>query len=361
MSKTLSQLAKLLSASNEQLYDRYINVKLTSERPYDGMEYAKSDFSIVTPDAGIKPSITVTGQWIPENYINSITITIYNMNANIDTMAYNWAEVEVGYKNSGANVKFIGQITNCYMAKPNPNGELVITVACADVSDLYATGAFEVEFASDFVNLAGLITACVLAITNKYPKLAVDMPVASVSASIPAAWAAQEFLVGKATRHFRSPLACIAWINSLIASYTDGTEYDIGAGMAEGNEVADLPPLRIGFDRLGKMVITGTYSDVCPAALKTIAAIGSAVYTSTKSATITAPFNPDVMPGDVVYVDTKYFKTRINIQGSVREDYQSMGNLWWVLTVQFTFSTLSTNTSTIQLNNIGNKIGAKEG
>ena len=361
MSKTLAQLAKLLSASNEQLYDRYINVKLTSEYPYDGMEYAKSDFSIVTPDNGIKPNITVSGQWIPENYVNTITITIYNMNANIDTMAYNWAEVELGYKNSGANVKFIGQITNCYMAKPNPNGELVLTVACADVSDLYATGAFEVEFASDFVGLAGLITACIMAITEKYPRLEAYLPIASVSASIPAAWASQEFLVGKATRHFRSPLACLAWINSLIASYTNGTGYDIGSGMAEGNNVPDLPPLRVGFDRLGMLVITGTYSDVCPAALKTISAIGSAVYTSTKSATVTAPFNPDIMPGDVVYIDTKYFKTRINIEGSVREDYQSMGNLWWVVTVQFTFSTLTTNTSTIQLNNIGNKISAKEG
>ena len=359
MSKSLAQMARILSAANEELFDRFVDVRLTREYPSELREI--EDFQIRTPKTGLKPNITVSGQIILAQSVCLVTLTIGNISEQIDTMAYNWAEVELGYKNSGISVKFIGQITNCYMAKPNPNGELVITVTCANVSDLYAVGAFEVPFTSNFSSLAGIIFSCVTAITDKYPKLKQDMNVTSLITDIPPEWSSLEFLVGRATRHFRSPLACIAWINSLIASCTNDTGYDIGAGMAEGPSQQGLPPLRLGFDRLGSLVLTGTYSKVCPSALKAISAIGSAVLTSTKSATITAPFNPDIMPGDVVYIDTKYFKTRINIEGTVREDYQSMGNLWWVVTIQFTFSTLTANNSTIQLNNIGNKISAQEG
>jgi hypothetical protein len=94
--------------------------------------------------------------------------------------------------------------------------------------------------------------------------------------------------------------------------------------------------------------------------VKALYAIGSAFLTSTQSATVTAPFNPGILPGEIVFIDSRYFKTRINLD-KVRDAYKSMGNLWYVIQTQFTFSTHTTNTMTLLLNNVRNSINASEG
>ena len=178
-----------------------------------------------------------------------------------------------------------------------------------------------------------------------------------------AEWKLQEFAVGKATRHFRSPMECIAWLNSLFASFTYPTGYDFGPGGAVSTasiNTKSLPPLRLGFSTVGKLWCTCSYSESMPYNIKAIAAIGSAVLTSTSTATITAPFNPSIMPGEVVFIDSRYFKTRLNIE-AVRDEYKNLGNLWYVIQVSFTFSTQTTNTMTLQLVNTTDKITAQEG
>ena len=363
MSKTLAQLARLLSATNEQLFDRYIDVKLHRNKPVPGAPVDKSDFAIRTPKAGLKPSITISGQFLISNTANTINITIYNISANVDTMAYNWVEVDAGYKNSGVHASFIGQITNCYMAKPNPNGELVITAAYADIKDLYALGPFEVSFPQDIMTTDEVISACMAAVLREYPELKECISISELTASMAKEWRAQEFAVGKATRHFRSPMECIAWLNSLFASFTYPTGYDYGPGGAVSTSALNkstLPPLRLGFSTVGKLWCTCSYSESVPFNIKAISAIGSAVLTSTSTATITAPFNPNIMPGEVIFIDSRYFKTRLNIE-AVRDEYKNLGNLWYVIQTSFTFSTQTTNTMTLQLVNTTDKITSQEG
>lgn len=363
MSKTLAQLARLLSASNEQLFDRYIDVKLHRNKPVPGAPVDASDFAIRTPRSGMKPNITVSGQFLISNTANSVNITIYNISANVDTMAYNWVEVDAGYMNSGVHASFIGQITNCYMAKPNPNGELVITAAYADIKDLYALGAFEVDFPEDIMATDKLISTCMQAVLTKYPDLSDCIVVSELTASMPSDWKMQEFAVGKATRHFRSPMECIAWLNSLFASFTYPTGYDFGPGGAVSTSILNknnLPPLRLGFSTVGRLWCTCSFSESMPYNIKAISAIGSAVLTSTSTATITAPFNPNIMPGEVIFIDSRYFKTRLNID-AVRDEYKNLGNLWYVIETSFTFSTFTTNTMTLQLVNTTDKIKAQEG
>lgn len=385
MSKTLKDMAKLLAASNEELFDRYINVRLCREKPavsggfsifgqtalsqaWDVLQGSVSindlDFQIVCPKTGLKPDITVTGQWNISNTVNNVTITIHNIDANIDTMAYNYAEVDVGYYNSGIHVSFIGQITNCYMAKPNPNGELVITVVTADVKDLYAQGDFEVNFTADEVDTQTLILTCVNAMCTKHPDL---RPYCTdVVTTLPmdaGGWRAQKFTVGKGTRHFRSCMDCITWLNSLFATFTLGTGYaSAGVNLIKTTAASlanALPPLKLGFDHGGNLLCRVAYTEATPMTTKALYAIGSAVLTS-ENATVTAPFNPGILPGEVVYIDARYFRTRINID-SVREAYKKMGNMWYVIQTQFTFSTYTTNTMTLLLNNIKNKVNAKDG
>jgi hypothetical protein len=401
MSKTTAQLAQLLSASNEQLYDRYINVTLYQKYPkatrkpdlgikvfntdisfafgstpavlnVPAVNFGTTDFAIRTPPTGLKPHITVSGQFQLSSTTNLVTVTIVNMNANIDTMAYNYIEVEAGYMNSGVHVKFLGQITNCYMAKPNPNGELVISAVCSNLKDLYAVGAFEVPFTQEVVTTAPLILTCINAIKLKYPELKTSFdgddalgPEAMLTKYLSPEWLAQEFWVGEGTRHFRSPFECLTWLNSLLATYTYGTGYASGPGGAppppESENKQKLPPIKLVFDHRGKLIVHGLFSVKASAInIKALATIGSAFMTSTSSATVTAPFNPGILPGEIIYVDPKYFRTRVNID-TVREAYKSMGNLWNVLSTEFTFSTQTTNTMTLQLVNIDNIITAKDG
>lgn len=385
MSKSLKEMAQLLKGSNEELFDRYINVRLYRAKPapasgfsiFGGTSLSKAwdvvsgavkindlDFQIVCPRTGQKPNITITGQWSATNVVNQVTITIYNMDANIDTMAYNYAEVDVGYYNSGIHISFIGQITNCYMAKPNPNGELVITVTTAAVNDLYAQGDFEVTFTQDIVDTQTLVLTCVNAMCTKYPSLRPYCTgVVTTLPLEPGGWRFQTFTVGKGTRHFRSCMECITWLNSLFATFTIGTGFaSAGVNLIKTSAkdlVASLPPLRLSFDHGGNLLCRCSYSEATPTTVKALYAIGSATLTS-ENATVTAPFNPGLLPGEVVYVNARYFRTRVNID-AVREAYKSMGDLWYVVQSQFTFSTYTANTMTLLLNNIKNKVSAKDG
>lgn len=401
MSKTIAELAKLLGSANSQLFDRYISFRLTRVEPgtpgvssyvnkrraadrlaalakgkvqkaatfVTGIENKdlNDDFVVVCPADGIKPYITVSASFHVQNTANLITLTVVNMNANIDTMAYNYAEIEVGYINSGVHTTFSGQITNCYMAKPNPNGELVVSVVCANISNMYRKGVFEVSFLKDVVTTTELIQTCVLAICKKYRVLETDLISDDVITKMPGDWLRQTFTVAKSTYAFNSPLECITWLNSLLATGTYNTGFTRGAGGVSASfdfadTKLDLPPIRLGFDPQGKLTLTSTFSGASPGTVKALSCIGSAFLTGTETATVTAPFNPNIAPGEVIYIDPKYFKTRVNVTDKMRAAYKSMGNLWYIIEMQFTFSTVvNTNTMTLILNNINNKVTAGEG
>ena len=370
MSKTKADVAKLLAASNEQLFDRYVNIKLmqklggvtrASHSYTPGLSQPEAvtedDFVLITPKTGIKPRITVSGQFIADEYVANITVTVHNMSEQIDTMTYNWAEIELGYLNSGIHSTFIGQITNCYMAKPNPNGELVVNVTCASLTDMYTRGDIEIEFESDSVDVKELLSDCFNGIIKAIPDLDGHLYSDGIFESIDKEWLKHKFFIRKGNRFFRSGFEVITWLNSVFASYAYHTDYAWGAGEADVKATDTLPPMKLGFDAQGQLRITGSYADTGPANTKALSAIGSA-FLSGEEATVTGPFNPGIMPGDVVYIDVKYFKTRVNIEGQTREMYKSLGNMWSVISMKFTFDTMSTNNMLMQVNNLNNKITA---
>lgn len=395
MSKTKADLAKLLSASNEQLFDRYINVTLaptraeltdpdapkttfsgntaTTPTPEDYKQYQsdlsasrKNRLTIVTPKTGVKPHISVAGTLNAGARVHLITLTIYNISEQIDTMEYNWAKIEAGYYNSGVHVTFEGQIINCYMAKPNPNGELVISISTADMVSLYEQGALEVQYKNDLVDIMELLDTAFSVVKEKFPDLVTLIDNAEIANDIPEAWKQEKFKVRKATRHYRSVMELIAWLNSLFATYSHGTGFASGAGLApivdeEGNaKSVSLPPIKLGFDIQGVLHISGSYTETAPANVKSINGIGNA-FLSGNAATVQAPFNPGILPGDIVFIDVKYFKTRVNMEGVAREQYANKGNLWWVVSSQFVFDTHKTNIMTLLLNNTENSVSGKEG
>lgn len=392
MSKTTEDLAKLLSATNEQLYDRYINIKLMQNLPKleaaattettfttdaQGRLVTKdkvTDIVLKAPKAGMKPHIAVQGAFNAEEVVHTITITIYNISENVDTTAYNYAEVELGYMNSGIHVGFIGQIISCYMAKPNPDGELVITLSLAHLTGLYQEGEIALTYSKKLLTTAEFLQETFSQIcANVSDTLAEKLDPAQLIAAIPEQWQQRTFFTGNhTTRHFRSIFAIITWVNSLFATYAYGTSYAWGAG---GTPIAEetvdeqtkevtytaknpeLPPIRLGFNSTSNLTLYGAYTGINPANTKALSVIGSA-YLSGYAATVTAPFNPDILPGDVVFIDVKYFKTRVNMEGAPRELLRSFGNLWKVVSCEFTFDTFTVNRMVLTLNNLSNLVSA---
>ena len=380
MSKKLSELASLLAASNEQLFDRFINFRLTKDNPLSNtnkiegstittsailIREAKDGLQVITPKTGCKPNITVSAQFIPQDAATTITLTVYNMLDNIDTRAFNWCEIEVGYMNSGISTTFIGQIINCYMAKPNPNGELVIVLCNAHLTGLYKKGEFKVEFKEDFLTTAALIKTCIDTIHDSFPDSVQSIKISDIEPGLPLFWKTRQFIVGKSTRYFRSALECLSWLNSLFATYALHTTFAAGAGGVPINKLTDeerktLTPLRLGFNQWGELKVSATYTAADPMAVAAITAMGSAVLTSPSSATITGPFIPNLAVGQVVQINPKFFKTRINTEVT-RSEYDKIGTLWYINSLEFTFSTHTTNNMTLQLVNISNSVIASEG
>lgn len=390
MSKTKADLAKFLSAPNEQLFDRYINITLApSKEELDDPDAPKAAFSafsasdynryvsdliasrknrltIITPKTGVKPHVCVAGTLSAGARVHSITATIFNISEQIDTMAYNWAKIEAGYYNSGVHVTFEGRIINCYMAKPNPNGELVITIATADMVSLYEQGDIEVQYENEQVDIIELLETAFKVVKDAFPDLVTLIDTAELENDIPDEWKEEKFKVCKATRHYRSVMELIAWLNSLFATYSHQTGFASGAGLAPivndkgESKDANLPPIKLGFDTRGFLHLSGSFTDSAAANYKTLNGIGNA-FLSGDAATVQAPFNPGVLPGDVVFIDVKYFKTRVSMEGISRERYANKGNLWWVISSQFVFDTHKTNTMTLLLNNTENPVSATKG
>lgn len=359
MSKSLSEVLALFAEGTGELYDRFINVTLMHQGTASVISLRNAVslistgsngnmFRINTPVTGQKPNITVSASMSAQETVHSITITIYNMEANIDFNEFNAVEVELGYM-SGQATKFKGEIINIYMAKPNPNGELVITCANAKLVDATSVNNFKVTFPVNTCNFNTFIRTI---------ELAIKQPI-NVQ-EVPAAWLAKQFTVNKATYQFSSILSLVTWLNSLFMSLAmnDGkgaVSSAIRSGLKKLTATGDgLPPLFVHVSESG-IVIKGSYkNNSLKPAFKALSNISSAYMSGDSVGVVTAPYNPEIEIGDFVYVNPKYFKTRIaNI---VAFNKGNIYSVWCVNKLNFTFSTYTANTMTLTMVNVQNDI-----
>lgn len=358
MSKSLSQVLSMFANGAGILYDRFINVtlmhqgstKITSLRSVVSMvtEGVSGQFRITTPVTGQKPNITVSASMSAQETVHSITITIYNMEANIDFNEYNAVEVELGYM-SGQATKFKGEIINIYMAKPNPNGELVITCANAKLVDATSVSNFKVTFP---------VTTCNFSTFIRTIELAIKQPINIQE--VPVSWLTKQFTVNKATYQFNSVMSLITWLNSLFMSLAmnegkGAVSSAIRSGLKKLTASGGgLPPLFAHVSEDG-IVIKGSYkNNSLKPAFKALSNISSAYMSGDSVGVVSAPYNPEIEIGDFVYVNPKYFKTRIaNI---VAFNKGTIYSVWCVDKLNFTFSTYTTNTMTLTMVNVQNDI-----
>lgn len=344
MSKKFSAIAKMLAPAPEVLFDRYINVTFRQ----NNWSSSEEDFKIKTPITGMKPDVTVSLGASAEDIVYTVTVTIRNINADFDYNMYGYAEVEMGYLSSGYNFTFHGQIINCYMAKPNPNGELILTLASADASMMLAEGNFEVNFENKTkVTVEDFFKTCVKSFDSSV----------QTEVSLPPEWKSVNLDINGACYYFNSFMDCTAWMNSVFVGYVRNTAFDKSSKIALSSALnaVQLPIIAVTIDAFGQKIMLKPIvaTDTKPT-LVTLTNIGSAYYMGASAATVTCPFNPAVRPGATVYIDTKYFKTRVSttLDTKFKKAMENQSSLWTVNTMNVTFSTYTTNTMTLQLSNI---------
>lgn len=326
-----SDITDILTPPNSQLRDRFVNIKLSKTGGYLIDSY--DDIIINTPIVGMKPDITVSGTLQLGENITTITVTLVNIDGDIDFNQYNYITVSMGYMSSGFSRAFYGEIINIYMAKPNPNGELVITMANADLISMNKTNRIKLQFNNDYVTYKSMLTQ--FQILNPGHSITIG--------SIPAEWETVTMFVGKAVYTFENMMEVVHWMNNMFMSVKDVKPI-----------LLHIAPVNDG--KSTRLFLSGMYAknEFTPV-LKTLSCISSAFMAGTEYATVTAPWNPEISPGEFINIDTKYFKTRVNVAKFAASALEAQSNIWQVTNVQFTFSTRTTNTMTVQLTNVNNK------
>lgn len=110
-----------------QLFDKIINltfkqVTSTVQGPGDTMinKYGKS-YTLTCPAQGQKPTIQVTGQWLPGSVLTECELRITNFIAEKSLLDFGWVDIEAGYAGS-LKTRLGGTIMNAYQETPGPDG-----------------------------------------------------------------------------------------------------------------------------------------------------------------------------------------------------------------------------------------------
>lgn len=108
-----------------QYFNKLIDITFVGE---------KDSFSIKTPRTGMKPQISISGEFTSKALITTLEIRITNLYINKILTNYHKVLVSAGYENNMSSV-FEGEIVALYTAMPGPNKETVIICATANVTE----------------------------------------------------------------------------------------------------------------------------------------------------------------------------------------------------------------------------------
>jgi hypothetical protein len=100
-----------------------------------GMSIAAS--TVATPLTGIKPAISISGQFHNKSEANNIILNLTNFYADADLTSYSYVKIIAGYIH-GVKTEFRGHILHCYPSAPPPDSVMTFEVLLGDV-ELYYT------------------------------------------------------------------------------------------------------------------------------------------------------------------------------------------------------------------------------
>lgn len=113
-----------------QLFDKYINIDFFSD-----LSGSILVDSIVIPETGIKPNITLSATFVPSEVISNVEVRIVNYYPSSPLSSYKWMTIRAGYKHSELSATLSGQVKVAYQESPSPDGITLISMIVGNADD----------------------------------------------------------------------------------------------------------------------------------------------------------------------------------------------------------------------------------
>lgn len=136
-------------ALNLDNFNRIIDLEFSTgagSHDANGHEMSKMTKSIVCPRHGIKPQIEINGTYGTAKVLEAFHITIKNLYVDLRTEPYSKIKVRAGYANNW--VQFEADIFNMYQESPGPEGTWVIECKTGQQTETWLTSTVSVKYDS---------------------------------------------------------------------------------------------------------------------------------------------------------------------------------------------------------------------
>lgn len=131
---------------NLENFNRIIDLQFIQENAgYDSRGNAVNKWkSIITPRHGIKPQIEINGTYGTAMVLEAFHITIKNLYVDLRTEPYSKVRVRAGYANNWT--QFEAEIFNMYQDSPGPDGTWVIQCKTGKVMETWLNSTVSVKY-----------------------------------------------------------------------------------------------------------------------------------------------------------------------------------------------------------------------
>lgn len=302
-----------------RLFDKFIDIEFTKEimLPLNsGLAPTPLKLSYKCSRTGVKPNITISGEYVGDTYIKGITVKIQNMFVTVDMAMYKYIKVVAGYTD-GSSTSMEGRIMNCYIEKPNPDGFTVFQVVLGS----------EEQQAPTKENVEFVLPSAGITYAKMANKVATEFGI-DADVRLAKAWASEVCPLINSTLTFTSLAEAIVWLKGLFS---------------ERREInTSLPPVVISFiDKL--MTVQCTQGNTINTISSIILDRVSNVYFYGGYMSITAPWIPTLKPQMLIQMPSTFFKGRLGSMFVKRSD-----TLFVAYSVSFIFSTEQENSMTVK-------------
>lgn len=306
----------------QNLFNKFIDIEFTKEQvvvnPLTGREKTITPkISFLCPTTGVKPNITISGRMLPDNKVSELNVRVVNFIEDIDLSVYKYIGIRAGYRN-GPSKYMSGQIRNCYIEKPNPEGTTVFQCVLGNLE----TKNYEKEVTFTFLKGGDIL------FTQLFNTVAAACDM-KLNISVPKEWQSEKCKIAGKTYTFKSISTCMTWLKNIADTHCRNNK---------------LPALVFSYVGENGLMITGTVENTTNVGIETVILdqISSAIYWG-GFMSIKAPWNPLVTTMTKIQMPSTFFRGRMGSMYVTRSNTDFTVN-----EVEFTFSTKEENSMTIK-------------
>ena len=252
---------------------------------------------IKTPAKGRKPNIEITGQILPNDETLAISVIIKNLYMDLTKQKYQRVRITAGYEN-GQRIAMDGTILYMYQASPGPESEIVMQLM-PYVYKPWQETQVDLKFENGYT-LRTILEDLSLKMGFNVPDIQPGLD-STINAPFYFSGAAKD-AAAKIREHYKDVYPDL----SIIATDTKIKAFSLSKGTGKTYKINYLksPPQLVGGG------------------------------TNAVSATITAPWQPEIKPGDKVIVNTGFYSTTNKLFNTQQEMTIKVN------TIDFHFSTV---------------------